>query len=127
MEFNQTNTLRQITVVTPPDDTLITAKRILLVNLKTEHTSMVSNALFNTENQEPAVIYVWASSQNADWMLDKKIKSSVIVFDAESEDRLTTGILAADTKSYYFGTLYEYSSINKNKIVESERLIKILS
>lgn len=126
MDTDQTETLRQLTVVTPPDDTLIPAKRILLVNLKSEHTNMISSALLKSDNQDPVVVYVWSSGQGADWMLDKKIKSDVIVFDAESDDRLTTGLLAADPKAYYFGTLYEYSSLNPNKILDFEKLKKLL-
>jgi hypothetical protein len=126
MNLDQIQSLRSLTVVTPPDDVLIPSKRILLVNLTAEQTGIISNALLTSENQDPAVIYVWQSGQCSDWVLDKKIKSNLIVFDANAEDCLITGIMACDTKAHYFGTLFNYRSINTNAIVDIAKLKKLL-
>lgn len=126
MDNAQIDTLRNVTVVSDPDDVLFPAKRLLLVNLTSQQTGLISDLLLTNESQDPVIIYTWSSGQSVPWLLDKKLKSHTIIFNADCEDLLAVGILATDHRSYYFGTLFDYEAICPNRIIDIEKIRPLL-
>ena len=116
----------KITLVTPPDDVLKDALRILVFDLKPEHTQLISAVLYNIKEIHDTVIYVCNGQDNCEWILDKKQKSSIIIYNADSENQTMIGYFSAQKNSYYFGTLKSLGSINNNKIVSTEQIEAIM-
>ena len=117
----------QIILITEPDDTVQEGTRLLFVNLDPEQTQFVSACLNKLEKISTAIIYVWNTGDNTDWLLDKKLKSELILFNADSGNDLLNGYLAAQSNSYYIGTLRMLNSVNVNQILEPEQLIELLT
>lgn len=115
----------KLSLVTAPDDITDDGLRILLVDLRPEYSSIVSRALTMLDNIPNTIIYVWEDGENTDWLLDKKQKSSMILFDAESSNRELVGYFSAQPNSYYFGSLRILGTINKNSIFDEEQCIKL--
>jgi hypothetical protein len=116
----------QITLVSAPDDVLHDAVRLLLVDLTQEQTQAISEALMSIEDIPATVIYVWSSQDSASWLIDKKLKSQLIVFNADSEKSEIVGYLAAQSNSCYFGFLKDLSILNKRAIYSAEDLKEII-
>ena len=114
----------KVILVTPPDDVLYDGYRILLVDLNDDQQYIVSEALRQVDIPN-TIVYMYVN-QNVNWMVDKKHKSSIIVFNAESNDQATVGYLVAQPNSYYFGTLRDFSKVNDRSINSIEQLIDIL-
>ena len=106
----------KVLLVTAPDDTPIDAIRLLLVDLTPEHTQLISDALNEFTAIPNIVAYIWRSSDPVDWLLDKKHKSHGIIFNADSEDHMITGYMAAQSNSHYFGMLKTLRNVNNNAI-----------
>lgn len=117
----------QIILVTEPDDTMQDGTRLLFVNLDQEQTQFVSACLNKLESISTTIIYVWNTGDNAEWLLDKKFKSKLILFNADSGNDIVNGYLAAQSNSYYIGILRMLGSVNVNQILEQEQLINILA
>jgi hypothetical protein len=117
----------QITLVSAPDDVLHDAVRILLVDLNQEQTQAVSESLMTIENIPATVIYVWSNIDTIDWLIDKKLKSQLIIFNADSEKSEVVGYLAAQSNSFYFGFLKDLEVLNKKAIYTSEDLKGIIN
>ena len=116
----------KITIITPPDDVLQDGVRILCYGLEKEQTLLISSIIYNLEECKPSIIYVSNGQNDSEWVLDKKQKCSIIIFNAESQDQTMVGYLSAQTNSYYFGELRSLSSANNNKINEKQQLTKIM-
>ena len=116
----------RITVVTAPDDVLMDGKRILAYSLSVEQKKMISDLLYNFEQHANTIIYVANGQEDPRWVLDKKQKCSIIIFNAETINQTMVGYLSAQTNSYYFGELRTLSSVNNNKINEKQQLTKIM-
>lgn len=106
----------KLLVVTPPDDTLLDGLRLLLVDLNEEQTQSVSTALLMSQLNINIISYVWNTTNPVDWLLDKILKSNLIIFNADSENDLIVGYLAANIKSYYFGNLKDLHIANNRAI-----------
>lgn len=117
--------MNNITLVTPPDDILSDGFRILLADISREQSKIVTEALGNLEKTLPIVVYVWDSEQTIEWLIDKKHKSDVIIFNAESENREVVGYMTAQSNAYYMGTLRSFEIINNRVIRDIESCIKI--
>ena len=117
--------MNNITLVTPPDDILSDGLRILLADISREQSKIVTEALGNLEKTLPIVVYVWDSEQTIEWLIDKKHKSDVIIFNAESENREVVGYMTAQSNAYYMGTLRSFEIINNRVIRDIESCIKI--
>jgi hypothetical protein len=117
----------QITLVSSPDDVLHDAVRLLLVDLNQEQTQAISEALMTVENIPATVIYVWSNIDPVEWLIDKKLKSQIIVFNADSEKSEIVGYLAAQQNSFYFGFLKNLEVLNKRAIYSSEDLKGIIN
>lgn len=100
-----------ITIVTPPDNNLGDEFKILLAGLTAEQTDTVSKALLEHEGPD-IIVYMWTQGETH-WLLDKKLKSDLIIFNAEHDDQIVVGYMAAQLNAYYFGNLRSLNSINK--------------
>ena len=116
----------KITIITTPDDILQDGIRILVCGLKEEQSTLVSSIIYNLKDYKPTIIYVSNGQNDTEWLLDKKQKCSIIVYNAEMEDQTMVGYLTAQSNSYYFGELRSLTSVNKNKINNKEQLTKIM-
>jgi hypothetical protein len=116
----------KVIVVTDPDDIVIDGLRILLVDLSLEHTQLISDALTKIDKIPTIITYMWQSNNSVDWLLDKKHKSWLIIFNADSQNDIVTGYLAAQRNSYYFGTLKNLSKANTRVINSSHELLDLL-
>ena len=63
---------------------------------------------------------------STNWMLDKKHKSDLIIFNAESTNNTVVGYMAAQKNSYYFGTLRDLSGVNKSAVYDVSSIKEIL-
>jgi len=104
--------MNNITLVTAPDDIHIDANRILAFDLTVAQSKMISDALTHLDNLPDTVMYIAKSNDNPQWILDKKLKSSIILFNADSDNQTFVGYLAAQQRSYYFGTLKSIGQAN---------------
>jgi hypothetical protein len=115
-----------LTLVTAPDDVSDDGLRILLVDLRPEFSSIVSKAFTTLTSIPKTILYVWENSENTEWLLDKKQKSKIIFFDAESTNKELVGYFAAQPNAYYFGNLKTLGHINKNVIFDEAQCSKLL-
>ena len=116
----------KLTLVTPPDDILVDGVRILVFDLAQAHTQLISSVLYNMEEIENTIIYVCNGQDDSTWILDKKQKCSIIIYNAESENQTMVGYLAAQSNSHYFGELRSLGSVNNNKIISREQIEMIM-
>jgi hypothetical protein len=120
----------KIIVVTPPDDILLDGPKLLLVNLNQEQLQAVSTAVMTLDIENHTVItFVWKLGDPVEWMLNTKLKSKIIIFNAdmlgnESGD-LINGYLLAQGNSYYFGNLKDLHMAN-NRVLYNSDDVKIL-
>jgi hypothetical protein len=103
----------KLLLVTPPDDTVEDGTRLLLINLTEEQSQIVSSALLTCNLKLCIISYVWNSYDSVNWLFDKKHKSQLIIFNADSVNSLITGYMAAHPNSYYFGNLKDLHVVNK--------------
>lgn len=116
----------KVLIVTDPDDVLVDGLRILLVDLNLTQTQYISDVLTKLDSIPTTVLYMWNSNNNTEWLLDKKHKSDLIIFNADSENDVIIGYMAAQTNSYYFGTLKSLSAVNKSAIYSTDQISEIL-
>lgn len=116
----------KIIAVTPPDDSLQDGSRCLLVDLTEAQMAVISQSLVDLESFSNLFFYIWKAGDDHNWLLDKKLKSDVIIFNADSEDQTTVGYLAAQPNACYFGTLKNIGEANKNAIYEVTQVVDIL-
>jgi hypothetical protein len=117
----------KILVVTAPDDVTISGVRILAVDLTQEQGQIISNALLQLDNLNTNIInYVWNLNNDISWLLDKKLKCDIIIFNADSSNNTIVGYLSASSKSYYFGTLKDLHLVNNRAIYTSKEVQLLL-
>ena len=118
----------KILVITPPDDTVLQGLRITHVNLTNEQTAIVSQAILKNNLSHNVINYVWHIGNPISWLLQMKSKSNLIIFnaDSDSESDMITGYLAADPRSYYFGTLRDLHVANDRVILNSDEILNLL-
>lgn len=118
----------KIVLVTPPDDIKTDGVRILLVDLTPAQTEILSQALFllPPSIDVTGIVYNWHSSDDVEWLLDKKLKSDIIVFNAESENDIIVGYMAAQPNSHYVGTLKLLTSVNTSAIYTVDQAFNLL-
>ena len=117
----------KIIVVTPPDDILLDGPGLLLVNLDQEQLQAVSTAVMTLDIEDHTVItFVWKLGDSIEWMLNTKLKSKIIIFNADMLDNeLINGYLLAQGNSYYFGNLKDLHMAN-NRVLYNSDDVKIL-
>ena len=118
----------KILVITPPDETVLQGLRITHVNLTNEQTAIVSQAILKNNLSHNVINYVWHIENPISWLLQMKSKSNLIIFNADSdtESDMITGYLAADPRSYYFGTLRDLHVANDRVILNSDEILNLL-
>jgi hypothetical protein len=115
----------KILVVTPPDDVLYDGLRILLVDLDIEQTKLISDALQMLNNDGTVMVYMWKNLDSIEWLFDRKLKSDLIIFNANSTNDLLVGYFSAQFNSYYIGTLRTLSLVNNSVIYNVDQLVDI--
>lgn len=117
----------RVILVTAPDDIGYDGVRILLVDLTPDQTQVVSEVLTRLNTIPTTILYVTNTViDSADWIFDKKHKSDLIIFNADSENDLYVGYFAAQPNSHYFGTLKVLSVINNQAIYDTEECVNLL-
>lgn len=112
-----------ITIVSPPDDFFIDGKRVLCYDLTHEQSFTFSNYLKENSFDQSLIIYTCRAFENDEWLIDKKQKSDIIIFNAESQDTYMVGYLAAHPNSFYFGNLKSLKICNNREINDMEKII----
>ena len=115
-----------ILVVTPPDDIHTDGFRLLLVDLTPDQSQIVSDSLLQLKSLPSVVVYSWKSDDLDEWLLQKKKKSDLIIFNAESSKHLLIGYLTAQINTYYFGTLRTLSTVNNRELLNTDHCIELL-
>lgn len=128
MESNQERLIvtDRVIVVTAPDDFIPDSYRFLVADLNETQTQIISSSLLKLNCTGTIVIYLYKTGDSFDWFLDKKNKSDILIFNAESNNDLLTGYLAAQRNSYYFGTLKTLDKANKSAIYSEEDVLSLL-
>ena len=115
----------KVLLVTSPDDVLDDGLRILMVGLTNDQTNLISQALTRLGNIPTIVGYI-VNGTEVEWFLDKKPKCDLIIFNADSENDVIIGYMAAQSNGYYFGNLKSLSQANQNAIYDSEQIFNLL-
>ena len=110
----------KILVVTQPDDILLQGVRIAHVDLTDEQGSVVSAGLLTANISSNVINYVWKSGNSVEWLLDKLLKSDLILFNADSSNQTLVGWLAAQPNSFYFGNLKDLYLSNDRAIYNAD-------
>jgi len=113
-----------ITVVTPPDDILHDGYRLLCVGLDPTQTQLVSDTV--KDLSESNVIVYLSDVLDIDWILDKKLKSNLIIFNADIDNQTLVGYLAAQKNSCYLGILKSISVTNNRAIYNRDQLLELM-
>jgi hypothetical protein len=116
----------KLLLVTPPDDTNIDGLRILLVGISHDKTNLISTALTQLPSIPNTVLYMWAAGNDISWLMDKKNKSHLIIFDVENLPGELIGYFSAQLNSYYFGHLRDLGIINNNSILDVDQCYQLL-
>jgi hypothetical protein len=116
----------KIIAVTPYDDVLQDGKRLLLVDLTADQMAMISKALGEINEFNRIILYIWNSTDSYDWLLDKKLKSDLIILNADGADQTLVGYLVAQSNSFYFGTLKNISKVSDSSILDYIQLLTIM-
>lgn len=117
--------MNKIILVTSPDDVSVDAVRILLVGLDKSQQDIVSTALQELEDIPNIVVYVWKDN-DLDWLFDKKLKSNLVIFNAELDKQELVGYFAAQSNAYYMGNLLSLDKINNRPIYDFEQCLNII-
>ena len=119
-----------ITFITSPDDILEEFPRLTIVNFTEEQSKMLSDSLNKLGNFESLFIYVWKTGEPVAWLMDKIVKSDLIIFNADMKvdgiSELINGYIAAQKKSYYLGNLRELEIINNRHINDVSECVELL-
>jgi len=116
-----------VIIVTVPDDFLPDSFRFLIYDLTENQTQIISESLLRLNKVGNIVVYSARPTDSIDWILDKKLKSDFIIFNADSLDDTMVGYFAAQRNSYYFGTLKKLNKINKSAIYSVEDVVELLT
>lgn len=117
----------QVVIVTDPDDFIADGFRFMTVDLTESQTNLVSEALLSMSKIGRIICYSYKSQDSIDWFLDKKTKCDFVIFNAESDNQLLIGYLAAHKHSFYLGTLKSLSKANKSAIYSVEDVVDLLN
>jgi hypothetical protein len=110
----------KVLVITAPDDILEDGPRLLLVDLTQDQLKIISTILSLIDSSQTFITYIWKNGQDIEWLLDKKIKSDHIIFNADSDNQTLIGYLSSGKNSSYFGILRSLERVNKSAILSLE-------
>ena len=112
--------MNKVTIVTPPDDILLDGIRVLTYDLTSSQNDIVSQAI--RDIQKDIIVYIAKSTDDVQWTLDKKQKSSIIIINAESENQTMVGYLVAQPNSFYMGNLKSLKVVNTRELINIESI-----
>lgn len=115
-----------IIVVTPPDDILSEAKRILLFDPTLAQTQLISQSLNDLDLNTTVIFYIWRFGDDLNWLLDKFLKYDVAILNAETQEQGLLGYLFAKQHTYYLGQIRSLDKIKKSAIYDIDHLNNIL-
>ena len=116
-----------VIIVTSPDDFLADGFRFMVVDLDENQTKIISDALLELKSVGNIIVYFYKSTDSIEWFLDKKSKSDFLIFNADSNNDLLVGYLAAQKKSHYFGKLKTLFKANNSAIYSVQDVISLLT
>jgi hypothetical protein len=116
----------KLLLITPPDDIDTDGLRILLVGISHDKTNLISSALTQLPKIPNTVLYMWAPGNDMKWLIDKKNKSQLIIYDVDNLPGELTGYFSAQINSYYFGHLRDLDIINNNSILDVNQCYELL-
>lgn len=106
----------KITIVSPPDDMYDDGFKVLFVDLDRSQEEIVSRSMITTDSDSPIIAYTWNYGADINWLLDKKTKANLIIFNAVSINQTIVGYMAAQPNSFYFSDLRDLNSSADKKI-----------
>lgn len=112
--------------MTPPDDVLVDAKRILLFDPTIEQTQLISSCLSSNNFECDIVFYIWRSGEDIDWLLDKILKYDIVILNADTDHQSMLGYLFSKPDSYYMGNIRSLSKLKNSAINDIDHLNTIL-
>jgi len=118
--------MNKVYLVTAPDDVTYDSKKIICVGLDETQKEIVSQALQRFKTMPTTVLYVWSNGESQEWLLDKKQKCDLIIFNANNEDKSLVGYFAAHDKAYYMGELGMLSRVNNRVIYDTDECHKLI-
>ncbi len=110
-----------VLLVSTPDDVSVDGFRVLFVDLSAEQGNIITQALGEATLSNTVIAYTWKFGDSIEWLVDKKHKSQLIFFNAESLNQILVGYMTAQKNSYYFGTLRDLSGVNKSAVFDKEQ------
>lgn len=116
--------MNKVTIVTPPDDILLDGTRVLTYDLTSSQNDIVSQAI--RDIQKDIIVYIAKSTDDVQWTLDKKQKSSIIIINAESENQTMVGYLVAQPNSFYMGNLKSLKVVNTRELINIESIKQLM-
>lgn len=116
----------KIFLISPPDDLPDDGLRILLVDLTTEQNELISSTLSQIEYKNKTLFYIWNVGDSISWLMDKKLKSHLIIFNAQSSHQGIVGYMTAQPNSCYLGDLRDLNIINNSVLLDKESVVDIL-
>ena len=109
----------KILVVNSPDDVFDDGFRILAVDLDRNQSELISSNLLEIAKNK-IILYTWMHLESTAWLLDKKNKSDIIIFNAESANQYIVGYMSAQPNAYYFGILRDLNIVNNNILLNKD-------
>ena len=62
----------KVLIATSPDDVLVDGFRLLLVDLDSNQTKVLSDTLLSLKLETTVIVYLWAGTDPISWLLDKR-------------------------------------------------------
>lgn len=103
------------------------AFRVLLVDLTHPQSQLVSDSFNSIELAVNIVVYVWNCDSTMEWLIDKKHKSNLVIFNADSLNAELVGYLAAQHNSHYMGTLRSIGITNTRAMKDQSQCSEIFT
>ena len=72
------------------------------------------------------IIYTWKSGNSIPWLLDKNLKSQLLIINAESDHQDLVGYFVSKGDSYYFGNLRSLKDVNNSVLYDIEQSKEVL-
>jgi len=119
--------VNKVFLVTAPDDVTYDAKKIICVDLDEPQREIVSQTLQRFDTVPTTVLYVWNNNESQEeWLLDKKQKCDLILFNANSENKALVGYFAAHDNAYYIGELGTLSYVTNRVIHDTDQCHQLI-
>lgn len=118
--------MNKVYLVTAPDDVTYDSIKIICVGLDENQREIVSQTLQRFETVPTTVLYVWNNGESQEWLLEKKQKCDLIIFNANNEDKALVGYFAAHDKAYYMGELGTLSYVNNRVIHDTDECHQLI-